>query len=100
MEAIRRVLSAESATLPQAALWANRRDAVRLIDKVIAGNSPPISGTSMRVRLRLDPATISAGLALISPRQDWLQGRSRAMCVAVRAGGRTAHEKQIFRKRS
>jgi hypothetical protein len=79
---------------------ANRPDAGCLIEKIVAGNSPPISEPRCTFILGFAPLAISRGLAPISLRQDWLQGRNRAMCVAVRTGGRTAHEKQVRTERS
>ena len=63
---------------------------IRLSFLNLFARSAPVWGTR----------TIWPHLALISERQDWLQRRRRAMCVAVRAGGWTAHEKQNLRRRS
>lgn len=63
-------------------------------ENLIAGISPGISEPIPASSARLDTAGFLRYFTLISARQDWLQRRTGAMCVAVREGGRTAHETQ------
>src|ERR1700687_107523 len=84
-----------SATLAQ--YLAERKEAM-----LERNSSPEIRLSFLNLFARSAPVgnPVWPHLALISKRKDWLQRRSRAMCVAVRAGGWTAHEKQNLRRRS
>ena len=50
--------------------------------------------------IRLSFLNLVAHSAPVLRPPDWLQRRSRAMCVAVRAGGWTADERKNLRRRS